>query len=180
MPRLIHSLLFLSSLFAVRPSTVFAEPQKRNNAFPLDPGFDIQQVAVLAKSLPSHSWEFGTASETLLELYDPEISVFGSSPFEVTPGYLKSHRGSIQSLEYAKNVIVIGTGANGLADGDGAIGDPASLGVSAVLLSGGYLLDEEGVVYGNASDEEVYYIMNEAPRWENGAISHRVAAPELW
>jgi hypothetical protein len=179
MPRLVHSLLFLSSLFAVHPSTVFAGPQRRSDAFPLDPGFDIQQVAALAEALPSHAWEFGTASETLLELYDPEISVFGSSLFSVTPGYLKSHQGSIQSLEYAKNVIVIGTGANGLGDGDGAVGDPASLGVSAVLLSD-YLSPYEGMIYEDASDEEVYYIMNEAPRWDNGAISHRVAELELW
>ncbi|KXN82777.1 hypothetical protein AN958_02216 [Leucoagaricus sp. SymC.cos] len=178
MPRLlVHSLVFLSTLFAAQEG--FATPFRRSNPFPLDPGFDIEQVAALAKSLPSHSWEFGTASETLLELYDPEISVFGSSPFSVTPGYLKSHRGKIRSLEYAKSVIVLGTGVNGLADGDGAVGDPASLGVSAVLL-GDYLADEEGEKYFNASVGEVEYIVNEAPRWENGAISHRVEQPELW
>lgn len=147
--------------------------------FTLDPGFDIQQVAVLAESIPSHSWEFGTASEALLELYDPDISVFGSEPFSLTGRYLKARRGQIRSLEYAKSVIDLGTGVNGLADGDGAVGDPASLGVSAVLL-GQYLMPEEGAPYVNASVEEVEYIMDQAPRWSNGAISHRVAAPELW
>ena len=76
-------------------------------------------------------------------------------------------------------MIVLGTGVNGLADGDGAVGDPASLGVSAVLL-GQYLTPEEGAPYVNASLGEVKYIMDQAPRWSNGAISHRVAAPELW
>ncbi|KAF9446020.1 hypothetical protein P691DRAFT_795008 [Macrolepiota fuliginosa MF-IS2] len=147
--------------------------------FPFDPGFDIRSVAALAKSIPSHSWEFGTASETLLELYDPDISVFGSSPFSVTPQYLRTHTGQIQALEYAKSVITLGTGVNGLADGDGAVGDPASLGVSAVLLSD-YLTGGDGAPYGAAADGEVDYIINDAPRWTNGAISHRANYAELW
>ncbi|KAJ3566982.1 hypothetical protein NP233_g6654 [Leucocoprinus birnbaumii] len=179
MPRLLrHSFILLSTaLFAAQAT--FAGPLKRSNPFSLNPGFNIQSVAALAKSIPSHSWEFGTAAETLLELYDPEISVFGSSPFTITPGYLKSHAGQIQSLEYAKSVIVLGSGVNGFADGDGAVGDPASLGVSGILLSQ-YLTPEAGAPYANASDGEVEYIMNEAPRWPNGAISHRVAQPSLW
>lgn len=172
---------YLARPFPFLLSTVFAAQSvlSSNPAFPLDPGFDIQKVAALAKSIPSHSWEFGTAAETLLELYDPEISVFGSSPFSKTSKYLKTHRGNIQALEYAASTIVIGTGVNGLADGDGAVGDPASLGVSAVLL-GDYLTAGEGEKYANASAEEVDYIINQAPRWENGAISHRVEQPELW
>ncbi|KAF5343510.1 hypothetical protein D9756_011604 [Leucocoprinus leucothites] len=178
MPRpLVQTLVLFSSLLAIRGA--LGGPLLHSNPFPLDPGFDIESVAALAKSIPSHSWEYGTASETLLELYDPEISVFGSSPFTATPGYLKSHKGKIQGLEYAKSVIVLGTGVNGLADGDGAVGDPASLGVSAVLLSD-YLGKDEGAPYANATAGEVEFIMDQAPRWSNGAISHRVEAPELW
>jgi len=172
----ICGLVLFSSLLVAQP--VFSSIL-HGFPFTLDPGFDIWQVAALAESIPSHSWEFGTASETLLELYDPDISVFGSEPFSLTEQYLKARRGQIRSLEYAKSVIVLGTGVNGLADGDGAVGDPASLGVSAVLL-GQYLTPEEGAPYVNASVGEVEYIMNQAPRWSNGAISHRVAAPELW
>lgn len=170
--RLIPFALLLSALLTNRAALA-------DNAFPLDPGFDIQQVTALAVSLPSHSWEFGTATETLLELYDPDISVFGSSPFSDTPRYLKTHQGRIQGLEYAASTIVIGTGVNGLADGDGAVGDPASLGVGAILL-GDYLPAGEGEKYTNATIGEVEFIMSEAPRWENGAISHRVEQPELW
>lgn len=171
-----HSLILL---LTVIPYSLAVARSPPDSPFPFDPGFDIQQVAVLAKTIPSHSWEFGTAAETLLELHDPEISVFGPSPFSTTAHYLKAHRGKIQSLEYAASTIVIGTGVNGLADGDGAVGDPASLGVSAVLL-GDYLVAGEGEKYTNATNEEVEYIMNQAPRWENGAISHRVEQPELW
>lgn len=141
-----------------------------STAFPFDPGFDIAAVASLAKSLPSHSWEFGTASETLLELYDPQHAVFGSGPFPV-PTISPS---SSISLSYAQEKIVIGSGANGLSNGDGAVGDPASLGVSAVLLG----MTEKK--YLSAAKEEVEYILGEAPRWWNGAISHRVQYAELW
>ena len=174
---LVNLVLFLIVAVAQKPA--LAKPP-RDSTFPFSPGFDIQQVAALAKSIPSHSWEFGTAAEALLELHDPDISVFGSSPFASTSRYLRSNRGRIQALEYAASTITIGTGVNGLADGDGAVGDPASLGVSAVLL-GDYLLQRQGSeIYVGAAAEEVDYIMNKAPRWENGAISHRVEQPELW
>lgn len=139
-------------------------------AFPFNPGFDIRAVSYLAKLLPSHSWEFGTASETLLELYDPQYAVFGPCPFPVPT---ISPNDSI-SLRYAQEKIVFGSGANGLSDGDGAVGDPASLGVSAVLLG----MTEKK--YLSAAKEEVEYILGKAPRWWNGAISHRVQYAELW
>lgn len=81
---------------------------------------------------------------------------------------------SIPGLKYAKEKIVLGTGANGLADGDGAVGDPASLGVAAVLLG------KTDSKFADATRSEVEYVMNQAPRWENGAISHRVDYAELW
>ena len=146
-----------------------ALPSDSSSAFPFSPGFDIRAVSTLATSLPSHSWEFGTASQALLELYDPQYAVFGE-PFPVPT---IRPRQSI-ALSYAQKKIVIGTGANALSDGDGAVGDPASLGVSAILLG----KTEEK--YFNAATEEVEYILVEAPRWLNGAISHRVQYAELW
>jgi hypothetical protein len=165
-------------LLFVISTTQSASLPSSNSAFPYNPGFDIEKVVALARSLPSHSWEFGTAAETLLELYDPEISVFGSSFLSETPGYLKRHQGKIQSLEYAASVITIGTGADALSQGDGAVGDPCSLGVSAVLL--GDYLGSRGDKYVAAAKDQLDFTVNEAPRWENGAISHRVEAPELW
>lgn len=136
---------------------------------PFSPGFNISAVLTLATLLPSHSWEFGTASEALLELYSPSLSVFSSSaPFHGSPPEY-----AVPALKYAKSKIVLGTGANGLSDGDGATGDPASLGVFAVLLGG---------VYGDAARGEVEYLLGQAPRWGNakGAVSQRVDVPELW
>ena len=41
------------------------------NPYPYNPGFDIETVAATAKALPSHSWEYGSACEALLELHNP-------------------------------------------------------------------------------------------------------------
>ncbi|KIY48708.1 hypothetical protein FISHEDRAFT_65632 [Fistulina hepatica ATCC 64428] len=136
----------------------------------LDPGFSIAKVAAQAKSLPSHSWEFGTATETLLELYNLTYSVFGDTPFPV-PTLTPS---DVPSLAYAQENIVIGTGANGLSDGDGAVGDPASLGVGAVMLG------KTNETFAAVANEEIDYILNDAPRFWNDAISQRSDVAELW
>ncbi|KAJ7047741.1 hypothetical protein C8F04DRAFT_19901 [Mycena alexandri] len=138
--------------------------------FPFSPGFNISLVAFVAQTLPTHSWEFGTASEALLELFNPHLSVFGSNPFPVPT----VPQECVESLEYAASKIVFGTGANGLSDGDGAVGDPASLGVSAVLLG------KTNTTYAGAVAEEINYITTIAPRFSNGAISQRVDVAELW
>ncbi|KAJ3980119.1 hypothetical protein F5890DRAFT_1568966 [Lentinula detonsa] len=138
--------------------------------FPYDPGFDIEAVAGTAKALPSHSWEFGTATEALLELYNSSYSVFGSATFPVP--FLVPQ--GVPSLAYAADVIVLGTGANGLSDGDGAVGDPASLGVGAVMLG------KTNESFTSGAYEEFAYITGQAPRWYNGAISQRTDIPELW
>jgi hypothetical protein len=107
-----------------------------------------------------------------LEVYSPSLSVFGfGAPFPLPASSKARVQAKTPALAYAKSKIVIGTGANGLSDGDGAVGDPASLGVAAVLLGGEYM---------DAARGEVEYILGQAPRWGNGAISHRVDVAELW
>lgn len=153
----------------------FVGNSKADAATPFSPGFAIGNVVSLAISLPSHSWEFGTAAEALLELYNPPLSVFGSSPF---PVQAPLHVNDVKSLSYAKSAIVLGQGVNALADGDGAVGDPASLGVSAWLL--GQSDDANAGAYAAAAAETIQYLMNGAPRAPNGAISHRVDVVALW
>src|SRR5437016_143694 len=112
--------------------TVITSTIAELNTFSFPPSFDIRKVSGLAQSLPSHSWEFGAGAEALLELYNPELSVFGPKPFPVPA----SNNTQIRALSYAKANIVLGTGYNALYTGDsgGAAADPASLGVSAVML----------------------------------------------
>lgn len=161
---------FVSFVLLAVISRTAGVPATDSTAFPFSPGFDIQSVAALAKSLPSHSWEFGTATETLLELYDAEHSVFGSKPFPVPT----IQPADSQALSYAQANIVIGIPPDGLSNGDGAVGDPASLGVGAVMLG------KTNQTYAAAAAAEIDYLLTGAPRWPNGAISHRAQYAELW
>ena len=106
-----------------------------------------------------------------MELYTPSVSVFGDFPF---PAPVLAPE-AVPALEYAKQVIVLNApGAeNGLSEGDGAVGDPASLGIFA------YLLGKTDGVYAEAATKEINFQLK-APRWQNGAISHRADVPELW
>jgi len=88
--------------------------------------------------------------------------------------YLLFIQKKVPALAYAQQVIVLGTGANGLADGAGAVGDPASLGVGATMLG------KTNASFANGTYEEFEYITESAPRWYNGAISQRTDVPELW
>ncbi|KAJ6568378.1 hypothetical protein DFH09DRAFT_1261335 [Mycena vulgaris] len=131
-----------------------------DNAIPFSPGFDIAKVTALAESLPAESWEFGTAAEALLELYNPELSVFGKTPFPV------AHEQPI--LRQALSATT------GLSNGNGATGDPASLGVSAIMLG------KSDKKFADAATVQLAYLVDTAPRYSNGAISHRAGVPELW
>ncbi|KAJ7660534.1 hypothetical protein B0H17DRAFT_1095134 [Mycena rosella] len=135
---------------------------------PFHPGFDISVVAALARALPTHSWEYGTAAEALLELESPLLSVFGPTPFPVAtvPADL------VPSLSYAASNIAFGI--NGLSNGGGTVGDPASLGVAAVMLG------KTDASYTDACQLEINYLVDAAPRWVNGAISQRADVAELW
>lgn len=55
----------------------------------------------------------------------------------------------------------------------GAIGDPASLGVSALLIG------KTDPTFLAAAERQKDYLFK-APKWTNGAISHRIEVAELW
>lgn len=136
----------------------------------VDAGYNPYDAAQKMIDLASHSWEWGTASEALLELYDPDLSVFGSSPF---PGgnVPTANPSSTFALQYAQQFI--DTSGQVLVS-DSAVGDPASLGVSAIMLgqsNGDYL---------GAANRQADYILYQAPKWSNGAISQRPDVAELW
>jgi rhamnogalacturonyl hydrolase YesR len=72
--------------------------------------------------------------------------------------------------------------ANGtlpLANGEGSVGDPASLG-QAVLLYNWTRADLNDTRFSTAAGDQLGYLLNNAPRAPSGAISHRVSDVELW
>lgn len=117
----------------------------------------------------SHLWEWGTAANALLELYNSDLSVFGANPFP--NGKIPSANPGTLGLSYAKQFI--NTNLQVLVP-DSAVGDPASLGVSAILLG------TSDNTYTSAAHRQADYILNQAPRWSNGAISHRSDVAEIW
>ncbi|KAF6747154.1 hypothetical protein DFP72DRAFT_992618 [Ephemerocybe angulata] len=132
----------MSSLNKVLPAIGLISAALNNyNPFPYNPGFDIQK-------------------RPMLELYTPQFSVFGPAPFPVAVIPEKSNK----ALEYVAKNANLGDGTYDALDaGNGAAGDPASMGVMAMqqtALSTG--------------------LLNVVPRFSNGAISHRAAIPELW
>jgi hypothetical protein len=136
----------------------------------VDAGYDPYSAAQAMVDKASYSWEWGTAAEALLELYDNDLSVFGSNPF---PGgnIPSADPATVLALEYAKQFI----NTNGqVFVSDSAVGDPASLGVSAILIG------QSDSTYIDASNRQADYILNQAPRWSNGAISQRGDVAEIW
>ncbi|KAF2964581.1 hypothetical protein GQX73_g8987 [Xylaria multiplex] len=132
---------------------------------------NISKVISQGQLLASHSWEFGAFSESLLEWHNPNLSVFGASPFP--DGKIPVVQvEQVESLSYAK--LYIQTGSTTLVDGDGAAGDPASLAVPAILIG------QTNSSFLSAAHSQIEHLLNTVPRWPNGAISHREDYPELW
>ncbi|KAI5464403.1 Six-hairpin glycosidase-like protein [Mariannaea sp. PMI_226] len=135
----------------------------------IDSGFDPFWAAQVMVDLSSHSWEWGTAAEALLELYDNELSVFGPDPFP--GGKVPAPGPGVSALLYAKQFI----DPNGQTlVSDSAAGDPASLGVSAILIG------QSDKRYIEASKRQADYLLNHVPKWGNGAMSHRPDVAEIW
>jgi hypothetical protein len=164
-------------LAATKP---FSEPLSASPQTNINIGFDLLQVADQAVKLSKHSWEYGTAVQMLLEVYEPDLSVYGMN--ESADAFPSGHVPVVApkdspSLDYAKKHIMLdGTASqqNALIHGDGSAGDPASLTVAAVMLGA---TDEK---YAQAATKQVNHLMTNVPRWSNGAISHREDTAAVW
>lgn len=66
-----------------------------------------------------------------------------------------------------------------LVANDGAVGDPASIGV-AVLLANWTTSNSSNIAYATAAGEQLVYLLYDAPRSDSGAISQRADQVQLW
>ncbi|KAI8963079.1 hypothetical protein F5Y11DRAFT_365486 [Daldinia sp. FL1419] len=131
----------------------------------------ISNIISQGQRLATHSWEYGAFAEALLEWHTPSASVFGDDPFP--DGKIPVLQvDSTRSLSYVKPHI--STSSDTLVDGDGAAGDPASLGVYAILIG------QTQHDYLSAAERQVNHLLTAVPRYSNGAISHRESVAELW
>ncbi|KZT41164.1 Six-hairpin glycosidase [Sistotremastrum suecicum HHB10207 ss-3] len=147
----------------------------------LSTGLSVDQISKVRAqmlNLSTQSWELGTASEVLLELEWPALSVFGASPFP-PPIQLDSSLNLSDVLAIAANVVNNRPTDTLELVNDGAVGDPASLGV-AVLLANWTRTNRSDNNFASAAGSELSYVLNVAPRAPDGAISHRSDQVQLW
>ncbi|KAI0650661.1 Six-hairpin glycosidase [Trametes meyenii] len=138
----------------------------------------ISRVKSNMVKLATHSWEIGTALEALTELEWPSLSVFGGSlppPVKLTSGT------GADVTEWATKIVKAKPDPNALPliDGDGAVGDPASIGV-AVELTNWTRTDRGDHEFSTAAGHQLKYLLEVAPRTSDGAISHRSEQVQLW
>lgn len=69
-----------------------------------------------AQLLATHSWEWGTLSEALLEWYDPQYAVFGDDPFP-NGSIPRTDPNDVEGLKYAARHIRLDNVT--LVEGDG-------------------------------------------------------------
>lgn len=99
------------------PSPLVKRERKSHWSHKFRFGLNIDKILLKAQELTNRSWEYGTVAEALLELYNPELSVF----YEFHPfpkGKLpRPLVADVPSLRYAKQVIRID--GETLIDGEG-------------------------------------------------------------
>ncbi|KAF8259459.1 Six-hairpin glycosidase [Lactarius quietus] len=131
-----------------------------------------------------HSWEIGTLAEALTELEWKHLGVFSPysipPPAQLPPGVAADTIMLMPPAVASFSVVAEKVpGTQPLINGDGAVGDPASIGVS-VLLRNWTLPNRENTTFATAAEEQLDYLLNVAPRAPNGAISQRESQVQLW
>ncbi|KAI4648232.1 hypothetical protein J4E93_004644 [Alternaria ventricosa] len=136
----------------------------------------IDKVLSKAQETASHSWEYGTVFEALLEYRDPHYSIFhdpfpgGKIPELTVEG--------VEALRYVKPFIQ--TNSARLCEGNGSSSDPTSLCIPALLLYNSTTSQAPDNPYLSAVNRQLHDLLSTTPRYSNGAISHRDAYPSLW
>ena len=134
--------------------------------------FRINAARSQVERLSTHSWEYGTGVEAMLELLDPDMTVFGTEPFPADK-VQKLPMKRPQSILWMQRHIRVRNEPTLYAD-DFSVSDPAALGVIAVMLG-----QKDSKTF-QAATRQKDYLLNDAKRHSNGAISHRVEVAELW
>ena len=120
------------------------------------------------------SWEIGTRAQVLIEYIAPEFSVMSTNcsfPLPTTAPNLGIPLQIAQSVVAQKPKDILP-----LFD-DGSAGDPASAGPVVLIANWTGLRDLDCA---GAAEQQLDYLLNHAPRYQNGAISHRNDGIQLW
>jgi hypothetical protein len=158
------------SKFIVEPDFNNASPELCRSTFNYT--FRINAARSQIERLSTNSWEYGTGVEAMLELLDPDMTVFATEPFPADK-VQKLPMKRPQSILWMQRHIRVKNEPTLYAD-DFSVSDPAALGVTAVMLG-----QKDSKTF-QAAMRQKEYLLNDAKRYGNGAISHRVEVAELW
>lgn len=126
----------------------------------------------------SKSWEMGVMAEALTEYEWASLSVFSDTAFP-PPAALNSSVNASDVLEVVHTVLAAKSADTITLFADESAGDPASMGC-AVLLANWTRGDKSDTSYSTAASDQLSYLLNDAPRTDEGAISHRADQVQLW
>jgi len=149
------------------------------------------QINIVVQNLAqgaTHSWEFGTRAQALIELNSHSYNVLNTS-FKLPPSP-SAPSSLFDILHIADQTITNRTtevantsrfaSPQPLFPGDTSAADPASMGV-AVLIANWTGMGNGSVDYAGAARAEVQYLFSGAvPKTSDGAFSHRTDQLQLW
>ncbi|KAK4047175.1 hypothetical protein OIO90_006284 [Microbotryomycetes sp. JL221] len=139
-----------------------------------------QQKANLIKQTltrtANKSWEMGAHAQALLELDYPSLAVFFSSYVPIPTSPIATSVLDIVDLALSQQE----PGSLQIVP-DGSAADPASLGVAVVLSNWTNPNGEQTRQrMATAADNQLRALLQDTPRTQDGAISHRVEEVSLW
>lgn len=158
------------SQYLVEPSFDTTTPELCRSTF--DYTFRVNAARSQIERLSNHSWEYGTGVEAMLELLEPERTVFAEEPFpadKIQKLPLKKPQGILWMHRHIRT-----KNAPTLYADNYSVSDSASMGVAALMLG-----QRDSKTF-QAAMRQKDYLLNDAKRYGNGAISHRVEVAELW
>ena len=79
---------------------------------------NVDRVLEEALRITSRSWEYGTLAGAMLELQDPDLTVFAFDPFPQGRLPVLADPSKVAGLQYVKDLIWT-NGSNSLTDGEG-------------------------------------------------------------
>ncbi|OAV94812.1 hypothetical protein PTTG_06229 [Puccinia triticina 1-1 BBBD Race 1] len=130
----------------------------------------------------NHSWEWGTEAQVLLEMKYPDLSVYSTRrklPLTADEGPIEPPQ---LMLDLIDPILARRDPSKlSLVDGDGAAGDPASLGVAVLVATVATSNDTvRSERYRKLAEGQLQWVLNQVPRSPEGAISMRENEVQFW
>ncbi|KAG2013357.1 glycosyl hydrolase family 88 [Coprinopsis cinerea AmutBmut pab1-1] len=145
-------------------------------------GFRNETIDLVAENMlqiAHASWELGAAAQALTEVYTPGLSVFEPSAFPPPRPLNQSWTPTYVFAIVNETLDRKPANSRPLFANQGSSADPASLG-TAVLLANWTRWNSDDSRYGSAAYHQLDYLLKDAPRTREGAISHRADEVQLW